>query len=353
MSTLHTTVTVTDSIDEVDTAQWEQVAVADTAPVHYTPAYLRAYQTSPLSPFLAARYLTVAEAGRTLAVLPCYLQKQGDPYGFLRAVGIEDTDGPALLGHNWYCYDTRVPVRATGPTQRARVLGAVLDGLRELAAADGASTAGLVSVPEGDPVLDVARDRGWRVAPIVTRFQLPLYSATGDAFESYDSYLATLGARTRRTIRQYLRRAADAGVTTAVETPRPGFLRTVGDLTRRTAAKYDSAGMYPESAFTDFVMALGDNARVVRVDRGEQTLAAAVVLLDEERLHMWAGGTSHATLDGFSPNYLLWATEIRAAIEWRKRWVEGGRSNEPMKTRHGMKPLRLYACVAPSGALLS
>ncbi|MER5400743.1 hypothetical protein [Streptomyces sp. NPDC002599] len=52
MSTPHITVTVTDSIDEVDTVQWEQVAAAGTAPVHYTPAYLRAYQTSPLSPFL-------------------------------------------------------------------------------------------------------------------------------------------------------------------------------------------------------------------------------------------------------------------------------------------------------------
>ncbi|MGQ4378035.1 GNAT family N-acetyltransferase [Streptomyces sp. SAS_267] len=350
MSARHITVDVTDRIDEVDIVQWEQVATEGIAPVHYTPAYLRAYQTSPLSPFLAVRYVTATEAGRTLAVLPCYLQKQGDPYGFLRAVGIEDADGPALLGHNWYCYDTRVPVRSTGPGQRARVLGAVLDALRDLAAADGARTAGLVSVPEGDPVLDVARDKGWRVAQIVTRFQLPLHTGAGDDFGSYDSYLATLGARTRRTIRQYLRRAADAGVTTAVEAPRPDFLRTVGDLTRRTAAKYGSAGMYPESAFTDFVMALGDHARVVRVDRGDRTLAAAVVLLDEERLHMWAGGTSHATLDGFSPNYLLWATEIRTAIEGGKHWVEGGRSNAPMKTRHGMRPLRLYACVAPSGA---
>ncbi|MGW7611473.1 GNAT family N-acetyltransferase [Streptomyces sp. NPDC054766] len=350
MSTPLVTVTVTDSVDDVDTVQWEQVAAASSAPVHYTPAYLRAYQESPLSPFLAARYLTVADTGRTLAVLPCYLQKQGDPYGFLRGVGIDEADGPALLGHNWYCYDTRVPVRATGPAQQVRVLGAVLDALRELADADGARTAGLVSVPEGDPVLDVARNKGWRVEPIVTRFQLPLHGPAGDAFDSYDSYLATLGSRTRRTIRQYLRRAADAGVTTAVEAPRPDFLRTVGDLTRRTAAKYGSAGMYPETAFTDFVMALGDSARVVRVDRGDRTLAAAVVLLDDERLHMWAGGTSHATLDGFSPNYLLWATEIRTAIEWRKRWVEGGRSNQPMKTRHGMMPLRLFACIAPPDA---
>lgn len=340
-------VTVSDSIDDVDTVQWAEVAAAGTAPVHYGPAYLRAYEKHPLSPFLAARYLAAAEGDRTLAVLPCYLQKQGDPYGFLRGAGIEEADGPALLGHNWYCYDTRVPVRATGPGERARVLGAVLDALREQAAADGARTAGLVSVPEGDPVLDVARDKGWRVAPIVTRFQLPLHGAAGEPFLSYDGYLTTLGARTRRTIRQYLRRAAEAGVITAVEAPRPEVLRTVGDLTRRTAAKYDSAGMYPEPAFTDFVLALGDHARVVRVDRGGETLAAAVVLLDEERLHMWAGGTSHATVDGFSPNYLLWATEIRTAISWGKRWVEGGRSNQPMKSRHGMSPLRLFACVAP------
>ncbi|MFC7258776.1 GNAT family N-acetyltransferase [Streptomyces lutosisoli] len=342
MSTSGPRVTVAESIDDLDTAQWQRVAASAAAPVHYTPEYLRAYQDNPLSPYAAVRYLTAVDGGRTVAVLPCYLDKQGDPYGFLRAVGIPEADGPALLGHNWYCYDTRIPVLATDAEHRDRVLAAMLDALVELGARDGARATGLVSVAEGDPLLDAARRKGWRVAPIVTRFQLPLQGVT-----TYDDYLATLGSRTRRTIRQYMRRAADAGVTTSVEAPRPDFLRTVCDLTRRTAAKYGSADMYPESAFIDFVMALGDRARVVRVDLGERTSAAAVVLLDDQRLHMWVGGTSDATVHGFSPNYLLWATEIRAAIDAGKQWVEGGRSNRPMKERHGMRPLPLYACVAP------
>ncbi|MGN5637260.1 GNAT family N-acetyltransferase [Streptomyces sp. AC154] len=331
---------VAESLGELDIAQWQRVATAAGAPVHYTPAYLRAYQDSPLSPYAAVRYLTAVEAGRTVAILPCYLDKRGDPYGFLREVGIAKADGPALLGHNWYCYDTRVPVLATDAGHRDRVLAAMLDGLAEVGA--GAQVAGLVSVPEGDPLLDVARGKGWRVAPIVTRFQLPLQGV-----QSYDDYLARLGPRTRRTIRRYARRAADVGATMSVESPRPDFLRTVCDLTRRTAAKHGSADMYPESAFVDFVMALGDRARVVRVDVPGRTLAAAVVLLDDQRLHMWVGGTSDATVHSFSPNYLLWATEIRAAIESGKEWVEGGRSNRPMKERHGMRPLPLYACVTP------
>ncbi|WP_328744030.1 GNAT family N-acetyltransferase [Streptomyces sp. NBC_00285] len=331
-----------ESIDDLDTEQWQQVAASAGAPVHYSPAYLRAYQDSPLSPYAAVRYLTAVDAGRIVAVLPCYLDKQGDPYGFLRTVGIPEADGTALLGHNWYCYDTCVPVLATNTDHRDRVLAAMLDALVELGARDNARATGLVNVAEGDPLLGAARRMGWRVAPIVTRFQLPL-----QGLATYDDYLVTLGPKTRRTIRQYLRRAADAGVTTSVEAPRPDFLRTVCDLTRRTAAKYGSADMYPENAFIDFVMALGDRARVVRVDARERTLAAAVVLLDDLRLHMWVGGTSDATVHSFSPNYLLWATEIRTAIEAGKQWVEGGRSNRPMKERHGMKPLPLYACVAP------
>ncbi|WP_327350803.1 GNAT family N-acetyltransferase [Streptomyces sp. NBC_01304] len=341
-------VTLADSVDDVDATAWERVAADAGAPVHYSPAYLRAYETSPLSPYVSVHYLSAVDAGRTVGLLPCYLQKQGDPYGFLRAVGVPDTDGPALLGHNWYCYDTRIPVRASSPERRDRILDTVLDALVDLAASAGAPVAGLVSVAEGDPVLAVARRKGWRVAPIVTRFQLPLRNlAQHDPYDMYDAYLATLGARTRRTIRQYTRRAAEAGVTTAVEAPHPRFLRTVCELTRRTAAKHGSADMYPESAFIDFVMALGERARVVRVDQEDRTLAAAVVLLDEERLHMWVGGTSHATVDSFSPNYLLWAAEIRHAIDAGKLWVEGGRANQPMKSRHGMTPLPLYACIAP------
>ncbi|MDX6363386.1 MAG: hypothetical protein QOC85_2396 [Streptomyces sp.] len=339
MSALH--IDVTDSIDDIDTAQWERVARSDAAPVHYTPAYLRAYQTSPLSPYAATRYLTAVESGRTVAVLPCYLQKQGDPYGFLCDVGIPEAEGTALLGHNWYCYDTRIPVLAADTDHRDRVLGAMLDALVELGDADGVGAAGLVSVAEGDPVLAVARRKGWRVAPIVTRFQLPLHG-----FTTYDSYLASLGGKTRRTIRQYLRRAADRGVTASVEVPEPDFLRVVCDLVRLTAAKHNSAGMYPEDAFIDFVMGLGERARVVRIDQGDRTPAAGVVLLDEQRLHMWVGGASHATIDSFSPNYLLWAAEIRTAIELGKQWVEGGRSNRTMKERHGMTALPLYACVA-------
>ena len=105
--------------------------------------------------------------------------------------------------------------------------------------------------------------------------------------------------------------------------------------------------MYPEGPFVDFVMGLGERALVVRIDKGSDMLAGAVVLLDDQRLHMWVGGTPHATVNSFSPNYLLWATEIRTAIELDKVLIEGGRANQPMKLRHGMTPLPLHACVIP------
>jgi CelD/BcsL family acetyltransferase involved in cellulose biosynthesis len=333
-------VTVAGSMDEVDVDGWARVVAADAAPVHYTPAYLRAYQSSPLSPFTAARYLTVVEDGRPIAVLPCYLQQRGDPYGALAAAGIAADGRPALLGHNWYCYDTRIPLLPSAAERRDEVLQLLLDALEKQRIADGAGVAGLVNVSEHDPLLASARRRGWQTAPIVDRYQLPLR-----ATPSYEDYLETLGTRTRRTLRQYARRADDAGVTLSIEPPSPGRLATVCALTRLTAAKYGSADMYPEPAFTDFVMALGEHARVATVEQGEQTLAAAVLLLDEQRLHMWVGGAALATIHRFSPNYLLWAMEIRAAIELGKECVEGGRSNQPMKERYGMRRLPLYACV--------
>ncbi|MDI5967843.1 GNAT family N-acetyltransferase [Streptomyces sp. SL13] len=327
---------------EVDAEAWTDVTTRSAAPVQYAPAYLRSYEAAPLSPFLEVRYLTAAQDGRATAVLPCYLQERPDPYGALRSAGLPVGDGPALLGHNWYCYDTRVPMLAGTPARRDRVLHRMLDTLADTARADGASTAGLVNVTEDDPVLQVARDKGWSTAPMVTRFQLPIAGVA-----DYEGYLERLGARTRGTIRRYLRRAADAGATTVVEPPTPDVLKTVCQLTRLTAAKHGSDDMYPEGPFVDFVMGLGDRALVVRVDQGPETLAGAVVLLDDERLHMWVGGTPYATVDSYSPNYLLWATEIRTAIDLGKVLVEGGRANQPMKRRHGMNPLPLWACVTP------
>ncbi|MFC5906275.1 GNAT family N-acetyltransferase [Streptacidiphilus monticola] len=336
-------VVVAESVAELDLDAWSSVVEAAAAPVQYTASYLRAYEAAPLSTFTTARYLRVVDGDRTLAVLPLYLQERPDPYDALRGAGLPIGSGRALLGHNWYCYDTQVPLLpevGARPALRDRVLRTALCAATELGEDLGAPVTGLVNVAQNDPLLDVARRSGWQTAPIVDRFQLPLAGLT-----SHDDYLATLGPRTRRTVRQYLRRAADAGVTTSVTPPTPATLRTVCALSRRTAAKYGSAGMYPEEAFVDFVMRLREHALVVRVDLGPQTLAAAVVLLDAQRLHMWVGGTSHATVHSFSPNYLLWATEIGTAIELGKAWVEGGRANRPMKERHGMRALPLFACL--------
>ena len=225
MSTID--IDVATAFRDVDAAAWTEVTARSAAPVQYSPAYLSSFEAGPLSPFLAVRYLTATEDGRAAAVLPCYLQERPDPYDALRGAGLHVGDGPALLGHNWYCYDTAVQLVPGTPAGRERILHRVLDTLVETARADGASTAGLVNVAEGDPVLQVARDKGWSTAPMVTRFQLPIADVP-----DYDAYLNRLGTRTRGTIRRYLRRAADVGVTTVVEPPVPDVLKTVCDLTR-------------------------------------------------------------------------------------------------------------------------
>lgn len=334
------TVTVSPAISALDTAAWQRLVTAAQAPAFYDVAYLRSYERNPIGSFSAARYLTVYSDGEPVAVLPCYLQPSGDPLGVFDGDPLP-APNPALLGHVWYCYDTQIPRSPLAGPELAEQIGlVVLDELARLRAGDGAAIAGLVNVAETDPIIELARRKGWFVKHMDTRWRLPL---TG--LSHFGDYLARLERKPRQNLARHLRRAQDAGAQVRVATPDRELLTEVGALCRLTAAKFGNEDFYAQEQFADFVLELGERALVFREDGPGGLLAAAVAIVDAQRLHMWAVGLRTMTVDGFSPHYVMWAAEIAEAFARGLPVVEGGRRNDPFKRRHGMLPLHLYACV--------
>lgn len=333
-------VDVASTIEAVDPAEWNGVVRAAGAPVFYEHAYLSAYEHHPLGRLDGARFLVARQAGEAVAVLPCFLQPVGDPLGVFAGTPVAGRTDPALLGHVWYCYDTRVPAVPLHPQRATAVHDALLDELGRLRAATGAAAAGLVNVAHDDPILATAGRRGWSVLDTDTRYQLPLAG-----FGDIDDYLMSLPRAPRQNMRRHVRRATEAGVTASLVAPDPGTLAEVCALCRKTAAKFGNGDFYAEEEFIGFVMGLGERALLARVDQGGTLLAGAVALVDERRFHMWVVGFAEATVDGFSPHYVLWSMEIAEAIRRGKQVVEGGRRNGPFKERHGMVPVPLRACL--------
>ncbi|RSM51509.1 hypothetical protein DMB66_41870 [Actinoplanes sp. ATCC 53533] len=339
MSGSDVTVEVAHTIGSVNVDDWQRVVAGARAPLFYGLDYLRSYERYPVGPVDAVRYLTVYRSGEPVAVFPCYLQRAFDPLGVFPAE--LPTAGRALLGHVWYCYDTRIPMLADRPERAEDIGRAVLDRLARLRSDEGAVLAGLVNVDGRDPVLAVARRHGWTVVPVDTRHQLPLAG-----LGSFAGYLASLNRKARHNLARNLRRCADAGAVVSVAAPDRAGLDEVCEVCRLTAAKFGNEEFYSPNRFPDFVLGLGRQALVVRIDGPRELLGAAVLLVDDDRLHMWVAGFRYATVDGFSPHYVLWSTSIRIALERGLALVEGGRRNGDFKMRYGMRPVPLFACVS-------
>jgi predicted N-acyltransferase len=343
MSRAELTVEVARDIESVDVEHWQRVVAGARAPVFYGLDYLRSYERYPVGSIDATRYLTVYRSGEPVAVFPCYLQPSPDPLGVFPAS--VPTAGSGLLGHVWYCYDTRIPMLPSGSELTEDIARAVLDRLARLRMEEGAVLGGLVNVDGRDPVLAVARRHGWSVLPVDSRHQLPL---TG--LDTFAGYLASLNRKARHNLARNLRRCADAGAVVSVAEPDRASLEEVCEICRLTASKFGNEEFYSPRRFPDFVLGLGARALVVRVDGPRELLGAAVLLIDDDRLHMWVAGFRYATVDGFSVHYVLWSTSIRIALERGVRLVEGGRRNGDFKVRYGMQPVALYACVTGGAA---
>ncbi|MFC9430143.1 GNAT family N-acetyltransferase [Streptomyces sp. NPDC056987] len=102
--------------------------------------------------------------------------------------------------------------------------------------------------------------------------------------------------------------------------------------------------------FQDFVLALGDCARSVELSVGDRTIASALTLTDDTRLHYWAVGYAQRDTPGYSPFYVAFAQVMREAWASGREWVELGRRNASFKRRYGLSPrvLRAYFAEASS-----
>ncbi|WP_405616620.1 GNAT family N-acetyltransferase [Streptomyces sp. NBC_01511] len=328
------TLSVAGSIDEPGAGQWDELAEAAGASVFYGSRFLSSVERAPLSSPSEAMYLLGHDpAGRLVAALPLYLQQTVDPFAADASAGPVN----ALLGHVWHCYDTALLSRGPlGPGLVAQFW----EALEELAGKYDAELWGLVNVPMEEPLARHLAANGVRVEETVPRYRLPL----ADGPRSLDEHLAGVGRASRRTLRQYWRRAERAGAVVTVREGREVLDEAVLGLCLATADKH-APGYYPPDRLSALVERLGADCRIIRVELDGELLAASVCMLDRTRMHAWAGGCAYPAELNWSPQYVLFAAELRAGIESGLAVLECGRRNDAFKTRYGLRAHRLGRAV--------
>ncbi len=246
-------------------------------------------------------------------------------------------DQPILLSHVWHCYETVLPEAEAHPEATA----AVLRSMRELADHWGAGHFGFVNVPAHSPTAAALERLGMTPVPAENGHGLTLAP-----FHGLDDYLATLASKPRRNLTHDLRRAQEAGVETEILPPAKADLDGFVALARATAAKYGNADYYRPDIFQDFVLALGECARVIELRRAGHLIASAITLLDQHRYHFWCVGVDYAAATGFSPFYTVFADVMRDAIASGRGRLELGRRNPDFKRRYGLHATPLCAYIA-------
>lgn len=322
-------------------AGWDALVAAAGAPIFYQSTYLVAYHDSPLAALDRIGYLLAREgrAGSPVAALPVALHRYPDPFGALRLSHPGSEREPALLSHVWHCYDTRL----VGGTGRPDVVAAILGFLRRLARSWGARWFGLVNVERGGATATALQAASMTGRHLIDRFATDL---TG--LDDLDDYLLRLPPRARANLRRNERRAADAGFSTTVGPPAGADLTEIAELCGRTAARFGNTAFYPTAAFVRFVDALGPAAHVLEIRQRGRLVAAGVCLTDERRFHTWTCGVDYEVAGNASPYAVLFAESVRLALRLGRPILEGGRSNEVFKRRHGLVPRPLDAYLAPA-----
>ncbi|SFR28204.1 hypothetical protein SAMN04488564_11352 [Lentzea waywayandensis] len=316
------------TIREIDSADWDAVVRDAGAPVFYRHAYVSAYEQSPLTTVDAFAYFVVREGDKPIAVLPAYLQTAANPLRRLHEAYPEAVGQPALLSHTWHCYDAHVPAAA-------EVLPRLLDAMIRTASIFGARWCGFMNVQRGNELSRALRRAGLPARHLTDRW------ATG--LTTYEHYLASLSLRARANVRRNDRRSTEAGVTIEALPVDHAALDEITLLCVKTASRFENNGYYPGEAFARFVTALGDLAHVIEVRQHGKLVAAGVCLTDATRFHTWTCGVDYAVDGNYSPYGVLFAESVRLAIRLGKSTLEGGRGNEAFKRRHGLSPRHLDA----------
>ena len=143
-----------------------------------------------------------------------------------------------------------------------------------------------------------------------------------------------------------------AGVAVRILDPAQADLDEHLRLVRLIGAKHGVEHFYPDGAFQEFQLGLGDAARIIEVRLGDRLLGVGVCLLDAHRLHFWTCGVDYGAAPGFSPFYVLYYEALRHAIDLGVPVFECGRRNGVFKSRYGMRPVPLLAYLAPTSRSL-
>ena len=316
------------TIREIDSADWDAVVRDAGAPVFYRHAYVSAYEQSPLTTVDAFAYFVVREGDKPVAVMPAYLQTVANPLRRLHEAYPDAVGQPALLSHTWHCYDAHVPATA-------EVLPRLLDAMIRTASIFGARWCGFMNVQRGNALSQALRAAGLPARHLTDRW------ATG--LTTYEHYLASLSPRARANVRRNDRRSAEAGVTIEALPVDHAALDEITLLCVKTASRFENNRYHPGEAFARFVTALGDLAHVVEVRQHGKLVATGVCLTDATRFHTWTCGVDYAVNGNYSPYGVLFAESVRLAIRLGKSTLEGGRGNAAFKRRHGLSARHLDA----------
>ncbi|MGH8929103.1 MAG: GNAT family N-acetyltransferase [Egibacteraceae bacterium] len=316
------------SIAEVDRADW--APLVREAPVFYGYEFLRSIERNPLSAGSTARYLLAHDGGGTLiAGVPLYVARTRDPFA-------SEDDSPAvriLASHLWHCYDTVLPSRV--PVDAA-LAGVFWDGLMWLRDEVDAEVCGLVNVDLEGRLAAALAAIGVPVRETAPRYRLPLSGGPS----TMDEHLAGIGRASRRSLRQYRRRALAAGAVITCAEPDRALDDDVLALCLATANKH-APGYYPPDELAALLRALGPDCRILRVELDGVLLATSICLLDATRAHFWAGGCRYPDELNWSPQYVLFAAELEVGLASGKPVLEFGRRNDEFKRRYGLCPRRL------------
>jgi predicted N-acyltransferase len=338
-STLEARAEVVDGVGGLDRDEWTDLCRRSGAPAFYGHDFLTAYEACPLQPTERVLYVTVRTPGGDLvAGTPAYVQPVADSFGVLAAALGRPVER-VLLTHVSHCYDTWVPALRLD----AETVGLIWRTIADLAAEHRVDAFGFANVRASGPLAGALRSVGEGLTPGAPRYRLGLSALPG-----VEAYLRLLGPSTRKTMRRYVRRAAAAGVTATWSSGSDGEVDDVLSLCEVTARKR-APGYYVPRALAALLRRLGEGCRILRLRLDGRTLAASICLLDDRRFHTWAGGSLYPAELGFSPQYVLFFEEVRAALGSGRSVLEGGRRNDEFKGRHGLRPIPLVACIADAG----
>lgn len=343
-----------EDIDTIEPERWDALMRQCGASVFYRHSFLSAYQHGDLGSARAMRYLTCTRtsardngggednggaAGALLGALPAYLTDAAEVGRVLGIERLAADSRPLLMTHLPHCYDSTIPA----PDDATRLVPRLWESLRALGRSLGAGAVGLLNVPTDDRTIAILQALpGMTIIPGASRWQLDLTQHA-----DLDAFLRTMAKSTRRSLRLAATRSARAGVTCEARvydrTHDRSDLADVVELCVGTAAKHGSA-YYPGEPLRRFLTELDDFV-VLRVKQGERTLAASVCLRERDTLHAWAGGALYPAELNWSPNHLLFYSELRYAFESGVRLLECGRRSDEFKARHRLTRKELMACL--------